>query len=110
MKKLYTLALLGAFAALVSACGGCEEGKTAANKSATPAPTAAAPAPSPSPEVPGSPAAASPDKPKWHPKSEEVYAAAKAAQPTAQITQGSLPAGFPTDLPMYPDAKPKTSM
>jgi hypothetical protein len=106
MKKLYILASLGAFAALVSACGGCEEGKTAANKPATPSPTAAAPAPT----APGSPAAPSPDKPKWHPKSEEVYEQRKAAQPTAQITQGSLPAGFPTDMPMYPDAKPKTSM
>jgi hypothetical protein len=107
MKKLLILALLGALASLSSACGGCEETKTAANKPVTPAsPTAAAPAPT----APGEPAAPSPDKPKWHPKSEEVYEQRKAAQPNAQITQGSLPAGFPTDMPMYPDAKPKTSM
>ena len=107
MKKLWTLALLGLLAAAFSACGSCEEGKTAANKPATPAsPTAAAPAP-----APGSPdAEPSSDKPKWHPKSEEVYEAKKAAQPAAQITQGSLPANFPTDMPMYPDAQPKTSM
>jgi hypothetical protein len=107
MKKAWTLALLGGLASLSFACWGHEE-KTDAKPAEMPSsPTAAAPAPG---AAPGSPAAPSPDKPKWHPKSEEVYEQKKAAQPNAQITEGSLPAGFPTDLPLYPDAKPKTSM
>ena len=106
MKKLLVLALLAGLASLSSACGGCEETKSAATKPATPAsPSAAAPAP-----AAAMPAAPSPDHSKWHPKSEEVFEQKKAAQPNAEITQGSLPANFPTDLPLYPDAKPKSSM
>jgi len=106
MKKLCTLALLGGLASFWFACGACEEGKTAAKPASSASPTAAAPAPA----APGAPGEPSAEKPKWHPKSEEVYEQRKAAQPAAQITQGSLPQGFPTDMPMFPDAQPKTSM
>jgi len=109
MKRLWTLALVTGLAALASACSdtcGGHEGKTAA-KPAAPAPTAAAP----SPAAPGEPTAPSANKPPgWHPKSEEAYEKMKAAQPTAQVTQGTLPENFPKDLPIYPDAKPTTSM
>ncbi|HXK21665.1 MAG TPA: hypothetical protein VMS55_03195 [Myxococcota bacterium] len=105
MKKVRTLGLLGALAALgtlAQGCGSCSEEKKAASPAA---PSAAAPSPTAS--VPK--AGPSPDQPKWHPKSEE-FEKKKAEQPTAQVTQGSLPANFPTDVPIYPDAKPKSSM
>lgn len=97
MKKA---SIVGLLAALALGCGSSDEQTTAATQ----------PTPTGSPTSPTSPDQPSADRPKWKPKSEEVYQEKKAAQNPAQITRGELPDGFPSDLPIYPDAKPKTSM
>ena len=85
MKNAWIVGLLGIFVAL--GCGSSEE-------------EAAAPA-----------ATAAPVKIGDTPKNPEVVAAKRAAANAgAQIKQGELPEGFPTDLPVFPDSQPKTSM
>jgi hypothetical protein len=88
MRNACIVGLIGLFVAL--GCGSSDE-ETAATPTATPTPAEGA------------------DAPKK--RSPEVIAAKRAEQAgNAQIAQGSLPDGFPTDLPMFPDAQPKTSM
>jgi len=95
MKRAFILGLLGASAALVLCCGRLGCGKSEEKT------TAAAPA---TQAAPGA------QKQPWQPKSEEVFEQKKAAQPHAQILQGKLPEGFPSDFPLYPDAKTKSSI
>ena len=88
MRNACIVGLLGMSVAL--GCGSSDE------------PTAATPTETPTP-------AAGADAPKK--RSPEVIAAKRAeAGGDAQITRGELPEGFPSDVPMFPDAQPKTSM
>lgn len=90
MRKACIVGLLGALVALALACGSSEEEKAAA----TPSPAGS----QATPEVLN----------ERH--TPEKKAARLAAQTPAQIKQGELPESFPSDIPVYPDSQPKTSM